>query len=281
MSTDPCSSTPARMRPSTCSRDRALEDGERHPRLAEDVAEQQARRARADDRHSGGLVHGCRLSRRWEGGSMLAGPGRRRGRRFHSVEYPDAADARCAPVRDASRARSTRRGRPSARPARTAAPSTRSTCAMIDTAATTSPEASRTGAATENAPRVSSSTDVEMPIERISARRIRSSRSSVSVFGRYLRGCDASTSSSTSGGACASSTSPTPVACSGRRDPTSEMTGTASRPGEPLEVDRPEPVAHREVHVLARGLEQVLEVRERRARGAAGRWAGGPPAARA
>ena len=119
--------------------------------------------------------------------------------------------------------------------------SRRSACAMIDTAATTSPEASRTGAATENAPRVSSSTERESPTERISASLTRSSCSVVSVFGRYLVGFAASTSSSTPGSAYASSTSPTPVVCSGRREPTSEMTGTASGPESRSRYTAPSP----------------------------------------
>ena len=170
---------------------------------------------------------------------MLAGPGRRRGRistqwnirmprrslRAGQGRQPRAVDTPRAAIRT---------------PSANCGSVRRSTCAMIDTAATTSPEESRTGAATENAPGVSASTEVEMPIERIRLaehvrRRVREQHEP----------------------------DPGRVQRQARPHVRDDRHGVTA--GEPLEVDRPQAVAHRQVHVLARGLEQVLEVRERRA----------------
>jgi hypothetical protein len=74
--------------------------------------------------------------------------------------------------------------------------------AMTDTAATTSPPPARTGDATENAPRMSSSTGRAMPVARISPSRRRREASSVSVFGKYFFGPATRTLAKVSGGAC-------------------------------------------------------------------------------
>ena len=160
MSTEPCSSTPARMRPSTYSRERSSRIDERHAGLAQDVAEQQTGGAGAHDRDTGAHV----LPPFAAMGSVpivapddrARVPGSSTQWKDYSGRQPSADEIPRAAIRT---------------PSGNCGSSRRSVWAMIDTAATTSPLASRTGAATENAPGVNSSTVRERPVARISASR--------------------------------------------------------------------------------------------------------------
>ena len=71
----------------------------------------------------------------------------------------------------------------------------------------------------------------------------------------------ASTSAWTAGGACASSTLPTPVACIGSRDPIVLTTGHRGVAREPVEVEHLGPVAHGEVDGGQRRAVEVVQVR--------------------
>ena len=88
----------------------------------------------------------------------------------------------------------------------------------------------RIGTATEQAPRLISSTVVAYPSAR--TRRSWSARSpgAVTVCRVTRRSLDRSTSRWTGSGAKASSTLPTPVQCNGSREPTVLTIGTDARP---------------------------------------------------
>jgi hypothetical protein len=99
-----------------------------------------------------------------------------------------------------------------------------------DSAAAQPPSGPYTGAPTEYASSSICRSLNETPVLRTSARTRRSAAGSVIVCGVNRRSRPASTVSCTAGGANASSTSPTPVACSGQCAPIRVRTATAFRP---------------------------------------------------
>ena len=96
-------------------------------------------------------------------------------------------------------------------------------------AATTAPSAARTGTAAEHEPSVISCAVRACPRRRASASSRSNRPGSVIVYGVH-RSRAATTRATTSCGEWASSTLPTPVACSGNRPPARLTTGTEPWP---------------------------------------------------
>ena len=193
--------------------------------------EQQAGRTGPDDAYLGAHGAECDRRRRPAGnrilpvsGSRGCGParGRCRGR-------PPPAPARGGGGRGGAGGRRCP-GRPP-RPARRG----RSTC---------------TGTASDAAPGDISS-DVRAYRRRRTSASSRRSRPGSTTVCRVIRVSERSACSTTSCGAAASSTLPTPVACSGSRLPTWLTTGHRLAAGDPLDVEGAQPVADGEVHGVA------------------------------
>ena len=141
----------------------------------------------------------------------------------------------------------------------------RSAGAATESAAITAPSPSRTGAPTDTTPTRLSSRFSAQPRAAISRSRARSAGSSTIVYGVIRRGTHArSRTSSSSGGNAASSTFPVLVVGAGSRVPTLGEDPDGVRALQAVDVDRLQPVEHRELHGLAGRRPQRRHHRQRR-----------------